>query len=162
MSGYGDDAGFEAWMTATGRSVPVSAPSSAVLRQRASDYLDALYGARFTGYPTGGLDQERAWPRTGATAQGHRRSLSNVVPAAVSGRPTAAAWHEANNPGSLSVAVSAAAAVKREKIDVIDTEYFASGASAIDDATVRLSEVEGLLAPFLRKAGAREPMVLVV
>jgi hypothetical protein len=161
MSGYGDDAGFEAWMTATGRSVPVSAPSSAVLRQRASDYLDALYGARFTGSPTGGLDQERAWPRTGATAWG-TAILDSVVPSAVIRASYSAAWHEANNPGSLSVAVSAAAAVKREKIDVIDTEYFASGASAIDDATVRLSEVEGLLAPFLRKAGAREPMVLVV
>lgn len=161
MSGYGDDAGFEAWMTATGRSVPVSAPSSAVLRQRASDYLDALYGAQFTGYPSGGLDQERAWPRTGATTQG-QAIASDVIPAAVERASYAAAWHEANNPGSLSVAVSAAAAVKREKIDVIETEYFASGASAIDDATVRLSEVEGLLAPFLRKAGAREPMVLVV
>lgn len=161
MSGYGDDAGFEAWMTATGRSVPVSAPSSAVLRQRASDYLDALYGAQFTGYPSGGLDQERAWPRTGATAQG-QAIASDVIPAAVVKASYAAAWHEANNAGSLSVATSAAAAVKREKIDVIETEYFGGGASAIDDATVRLSGVDGLLAPFLRKAGAREPMVLVV
>jgi len=161
MSGYGDDTGFEAWMTATGRSVPVSAPSSAVLRQRASDYLDALYGARFTGYPTGGLDQERAWPRTGATAQG-QAIASDVIPPAVVRASYAAAWHEANNAGSLSVATSAAAAVKREEVGMIKTEYFGAGASAIDDATVRISGVDGLLAPFLRSATAREPMVLVV
>lgn len=161
MSGYGDDTAFAAYLTASGLTLPEGAASSAVLRQRASDYMDALYGAQFTGYPTGGLDQERAWPRTGATAQG-QAIASDVIPAAVVKASYAAAWHEANNAGSLSVATSAAAAVKREEVGMIKTEYFGAGASAIDDATVRISGVDGLLAPFLRSATAREPMVLVV
>lgn len=161
MAGYGDDGGFDVWLAANGRTVPESGPSSAVLRQRGADYLDALYGARFTGSPTGGLDQERAWPRSGATAWG-QEIADDVIPPAVIRASYVAAWHEANNLGALSVAVSASGAVKREKVDVIEVEYFGGGASAVDDATLRLSEIEGLLAPFMRAVGAREPMVLVV
>lgn len=66
MAGYGDDAGFEAWLTENGYTLPGGAPSGEVLRNRGAGYIDGVYGARFSGIPTGGLAQERAWPRAGA------------------------------------------------------------------------------------------------
>lgn len=161
MAGYGTDDGFADWLAGNGHSLPGSAPSSAVLRQRASDYLDALYGAQFRGYPTGGVDQERAWPRTDATAWGQALA-ADVIPPAVIRASYAGAWHEATNPGSLAVASSASTAIKREKIDVIETEYFGGTGNALADATVRISEVDGLLKPFLKGEAANGPMVMVV
>ena len=68
MAGYGDDSGLAAYLAAQGYVLPEGAATLAVLRQRGSDYLDGLYGAQFRGVPTDGVTQERAWPRTGATA----------------------------------------------------------------------------------------------
>lgn len=158
MAGYGDDTGFAAYIAALGYTLPSGAPAPAVLRQRGSDYLDALYNApvdhkapRFSGYPTDPLVQERAYPRTGATAYGSAIA-SDIIPTAIINASYAAAWHEANNPGSLAVAASAAGAVKREKVDVIETEYFAGTGNVTADATVRISAVEGLVAPFLTRS----------
>ncbi|MBU2233182.1 MAG: hypothetical protein KKG69_18100 [Alphaproteobacteria bacterium] len=158
MAGYGDDTGFAAYIAALGYTLPSGAPASAVLRQRGSDYLDALYNApvdpkapRFSGYPTDPLVQERAYPRTGATAYGSAVA-SDVIPTAIINASYAAAWHEASNPGSLAVAATASRAVKRKKIDVIETEFFAGSGNVAADATVRISAVEGLVAPFLTRA----------
>lgn len=132
----GSDSGLTAWLEARGYELPVGAPSQAVLRQRATDYIDGLYGARLTEDPT--VDP-----------------LLTVLENAT----YAAAWHEANNPGSLSVAATASGAVKREKVGPLEVEFFEGGGNAAANATVLLSVVEGMLAPFLRK---REPFVMVV
>lgn len=123
----GSDSGFEAWMVARGHALPAGAPTVAVLRQRATDYIDAVYGPRLIG------DQ---------TADPLLTALETAT--------YVAAWHEANNPGSLSAAASASGAVKREKVGPIETEYFEGSGDASADATVRLSLVEGILAPYLR------------
>jgi hypothetical protein len=70
MAGYGTDAGFTAWASENGYTLPAEAPSVEVLRNRGAGYIDGVYGARFSGIPTGGFEQERAWPRTGAYAYG--------------------------------------------------------------------------------------------
>lgn len=148
MAGYGDDTAFAAWLAGNGYTLPEGTPTPAILRQRGSNYIDGLYGSRFSGVPTGGYAQERDWPRTGAKA--YKAVVpDDVIPVQVENASYEAAWHEANNPGALAVATSASAAVKREKIDVIETEYFAGSGDAVADATVVLSSVEGLLAPFL-------------
>lgn len=126
----GSDSGFEAWMVARGHVLPVGAPTPAVLRQRATDYIDAVYGPRLIG------DQ---------TADPLLTALETAT--------YVAAWHEANNPGSLSAAASQAGAVKREKVDVMETEYFEGSGNTVADSTVRLSLVEGLLALYLRPEG---------
>lgn len=158
MAGYGDDDGFHAWLSESGHAMPVGAPTPSILRQRGSVYIDSVYGSRFLGAPTGGYDQERAWPRTGATAY-ETDIPTDAVPERVVIASYTAAWYEANNPGGLSVAATAAGAVKREKIDVIETEYFAGSGNAVQDATVTLLDVEGLLAPFFGTLG---PAVYVV
>ncbi len=148
MAGYGDDTLFAAWMVSNGLTLPGDAPTPAILRQRGSDYVDGLYGPLLPGSPTGGIDQERAWPRVGARA--FNVSLADdSIPLKWVHASYWAAHHEGNNPGALAVSATAAGSVKREKIDVIETEYFAGSGDASADATVRLSAVEGLVAPFL-------------
>jgi len=47
------------------------------------------------------------------------------------------------------VATSASRSVKRLKVDVIEKEFFEGSGNAAEDATLRLTDVEGLVAPFL-------------
>lgn len=135
----GSDNGFQAWMDARDHTLPAGAPSPAVLRQRATDYIDALYGAQLVG------DQ-----------------AVDPLLTALETATYVAAWHEANNPGSLSASATASAAVKRRKVDVIETEYFEGSGNALADSTVRLSLVEGLLAPFLRPQTQNGPVLLAI
>lgn len=123
----GSDSEFQAWMGARGHTLPAAAPSPAVLRQRATDYIDAEYLVRIIGDPT-----------------------TDPILTALEMATYVAAWHEAANPGSLSAAASASGAVKREKVGPLETEYFEGSGDATADATVRLSLVEGTLAPYLR------------
>ena len=82
MAGYGEDNGFTAWLADNGLTLPDDALAVAVLRQRGSSYIDGLYGLKFSGQPTGGLAQERAWPRTGAEALG-QSIPADLVPNAI-------------------------------------------------------------------------------
>lgn len=159
MAGYGSDERFEQWMADNGYSTASDGDLTvAQLRQRGSAYIDALYEPKFPGYRTGGLAQERAFPRIGASAYGQEIG-SEVIPLAVEHASYHAALHEGANPGSLSVAATAAGAVKREKVDVLEVEYFQGSGNVTADATIRLSAVEGLLAPLFSRPG---PAVFVV
>jgi hypothetical protein len=137
MAQHGTEQGFTDWLAARGHDLPDGAPSPAILLQRATDYLDAVYGARL------------------ANAE-----ASDALDLALERATYAAAWHEAQNPGSLSVSVVASQQVKREKIDVIETEYFQGTGGALATATPQLSLVDGILAPFLDKPAL--PAVFVV
>lgn len=147
MAGYGTDQGFSDWLTTNGHVLPENALAPAILRHRGSQYIDGLYGSRFSGQPTGSFTQDRAWPRSGATAQG-QSIPPDVIPVAVEQAAYAAAFQEALKPGSLSVTATSAGALKRKKIDVIEREYFEGSGDAVADNTLRLSAVEGLLAPY--------------
>lgn len=125
MAGQGTPAGFETWLSERGYVLPEGAPSPAILLQRATDYLDAVYGPRLAG-----------------------AEESDALTSALERATYAAAWHEANNPGSLSVTATASGSVKRKKVGPLEKEYFEGSGDALADATVRLSAVEGLLAPF--------------
>lgn len=147
MAGYGSDTGFQDWLITNGHVLPESALAPAILRQRGSQYIDGLYGSRFAGVPTGGFEQERAWPRTGAEASG-QTIPSGVVPVAIEQASYHAAYQEAMKPGSLAVSATSAGALKRKKIDVLEKEFFEGSGDAVADNTLRLSTVEGLLCPF--------------
>jgi hypothetical protein len=149
MAGYGSDEGLQTWLDSFGYEIPSGSSSPAVLRQRGSQYVDGLYGSKFPGTPTGGIEQERAWPRTDVEIYGAAVS-SSAIPTAVEHASYAAALYEAENPGGLAVAITAAGVVKREKVGPIEVEYqAASGGSATQAVTPLLSMVEGLLAPFI-------------
>lgn len=147
MAGYGSDTGFQDWLTENGHVLPEGALAPAILRQRGSQYIDGLYGSRFSGQPTEGFAQERAWPRSGAYS--HGQSIpTDLIPVAVEQAAYAAAFQEALKPGSLSVSAMNAGVLKRKKIDVLEKEYFEGSGDAVADNTLRLSVVEGLLAPY--------------
>ena len=151
MAGYGDDSGLTAWLAAEGRTLPSGAPTAAVLRQRASVYIDAVYGPRFYGVPTDSITQDRAWPRTGAKAYG-QGIASDVIPAAVVQASYVAAYEEAISPGSLSVTGSGG--IKREKVGSLEVEYFEAASQDLKDAAARrvappILAIDGLLAPFM-------------
>jgi hypothetical protein len=146
---YGTDQGFTDWLAINGLTLPLTAPTPAILRQRGSQYLDGVYGSRFWGVPTCGFSQERAWPRTGAKAYG-QTIPDNDIPVAVEQASYAAAHQEAIKPGSLSVSATATGAVKRKKIGPIEKEFFEGSGDVIADGILKLSAVEGLLAPYLK------------
>ena len=87
-----------------------------MLRNRGAGYIDAVYGARFSGIPTGGFAQEPAWPRTGAYAHGQLIG-DGIIPDAVIKGQLCRSRQEATWPGSMSVVGSAATAVRREKVE---------------------------------------------
>lgn len=151
MAGYGSDELFAAFLTANGLTLPVGAPAAAVLRQRGSAFIDNAYGERFRGVPTAGISQDRAWPRTGATAYG-AAIADDVIPTAVVSAAYFAAYREATSPGSLSATSSGG--VKREKVGSLEVEYFEAASQELRDANARrlapaILEIEGLLAPFI-------------
>lgn len=118
-------------------------------RQRGSTYIDGTYGDRFSGLPTDGVEQERAWPRTGATAYGSALA-GDIIPLRVVNASYEAALLELRTPGSLSVVTDPAKRVKRQKVDTIEREFFdpaeaEPGAIAGPVASI----IDGLLAPLL-------------
>lgn len=146
MAGYGTDEGFTAWLTENGYTLPAGAPSPAVLRQRGSTTIDALYGSRFVGHPTQGAAQERQWPRIGAYALG-----AYLVPDAVPDAVVKASYHAAfaalgSSPSGLITNPSQA---KRVKVGDVETEFATSQASFTGSDDVPVTILDGLLAPFL-------------
>ena len=158
MAGYGDDDGFTAYMTANGYTVPEGSIPAA--RQRGSAYIDAAYGARFTGVPTGGVEQERAWPRTGATAFGTALA-SDIIPVRVVNASYEAALIEMREPGSLSAIISGTSLIKRERVDgAVEVEYAVSDKTDLATAAQPIvTAIEGMLAPLVTRP---MPGILVV
>lgn len=150
MAGYGTDDAFAVWLISNGYSLPEGAPAPAVLRQRGSTYVDGTYGSRFVGQPTGGYEQERQWPRSGAVVAGSSIP-DGVIPLPVVHASYEAALQEAREPESLSLIGSAAERVKREKVDgAVEVEYQQSGSEDLAAAMMPvMTVIEGLLAPFL-------------
>lgn len=146
MAGYGTDEGFAGWLSENGHTLPGDAPLPAVLRQRGSSYVDAVYGSRFSGVPLDAA-QDRAWPRTGASIFGQALA-TDLIPNRVVNASYEAAWIEARAPGSLSVVTDPAKRVKRQKVDTIEREFFEPGADGGSTAPVS-STIEGMLAPLL-------------
>ena len=149
MAGYGDDTGFAAWLADAGLSLPVGAPLPAVLRQRGSDYLDATYAARLQcSAPTGGFDQERAWPRTGHMVLGMAVGDADI-PSAWVRASYRAAWREATTPGWATSSRDPSRMTKREKADVVEREFFEPGETAGASGANIDAMIEGLIGPFL-------------
>ncbi|WP_435170821.1 DnaT-like ssDNA-binding protein [Falsirhodobacter sp. 1013] len=149
---YGTDDGFADWLDSLGISLPVSAPDLAVLRARGSDYIDAAFGARFKGVTTA-VDQPNQWPRSGVVLNG-RPLPDGLVPLAVVQAAYRAALAEGQGFSLSRTIDPTAPIVKREKVDVIETEYFQPPANA-DAGVPVVAGLDGLLAPFLKPVNAR-------
>ncbi len=151
MAGYGQDQGLTDWLTANGLSLPAGALSPAVLRQRGSAYVDGTYGPRLMcSAPTGGIDQERAWPRTGHVVNGIAIA-ADAVPTKWVEASYRAAYLIATNPAFGASTVNPMQRVKRQKVDVIEREFFDGGAVEIGAGGLAAidAEIDGLVAPLL-------------
>lgn len=150
MAAYGTDDGFAAWLTEQGYVLPGTAPAPAILRARGSAYVDG-YERYWTGQRTGGVTQELGWPRTGATVNCVAAVPSDVIPPAVVTAAYRAAWLDAETPGVLTGAISTAGTrVKRQKVDVIEREFFDDGKAEIGGGPSFIdSMIDGLLGQFI-------------
>lgn len=129
MAGYGNDTDFQAWLTANGLSLPTGSPTPAILRQIGSDYVDGAYEGRLQcSRRTGGFSQDRAWPRTGHTVN-CEVVPSDLIPQAWVNASYRAAYLQAVS-GFAQGGVDPSRVVKREKVDVIEREFFAKGDGA--------------------------------
>lgn len=94
---------------------------------RASAYVDSLgldgSLSLFPGTKTGGRAQLRAWPRTGAYDIDGIAIAADSVPLEVENATYESALRELAAPGSLNPDYTPGAQVKREKVDVLETEY---------------------------------------
>ncbi len=153
MAGYGSNEEFQDWLDSQGLSIPDDAPSLDVLRQIGSDYVDAAYEYMLKcSHRTDPFNQERVWPRTGHYFNG-QPVPDNLIPKAWVLASYRAAWLEANNPGWATNPSTPGRITKREKVDVIEREFFSAeeaggGASAAPGFPTD-AVINGLVVPWL-------------
>lgn len=155
MAGYGTDDGLEAWALAQGIILPAAANLSAI-RQIGSDYLDAAYEGRLgCSRRTEGFEQERAWPRTGHRF--NRQAVpSDLIPPAWVNASYRAAYLEAMTPGWGTGSTDPNRVVKRQKVDVLEREFFAPGDVNGSSSSVGMTAdaiINGMVGPWLCPEG---------
>ena len=157
MAGYGDDAGFQAWLSGQGLTLPVGA-TPATLRQIGSDYVDAAYEYKLQcSQRAGGFEQERAWPRSGHRINGQPVPDTLIPPAWVNASYRAA-YLEATNPGWATGTQDPNRVTKREKVDVIEREFFAAEDAAGSSSAAGITSdaiINGMVLPWLCSATRR-------
>lgn len=155
MAAYGTKEGFVQYATDHGYAFPEGATDTqiAAAMLRGSLVIDR-YEPKFSGARTGGYDQARAWPRTGAVT-----NYGQAIPADDTPKPIIDASYEASfleliTPDSLSPVVTGNAVTKREKVGELEIEYAVSSSSSAADvvafATPVVTMIEGLLWQFMR------------
>ena len=158
MSAYGTDDGLTAWLAAQALSLPEGSPSEAVLRQIGSSYVDAAYEYRLQcSRRAGGFAQELAWPRTGQFVNGESVPDDFIPPAWVNASYRAA-YLSAVTPGWATASIDATRQTRREKVDVVEREYFASADAAGSDAAPGMASdgvINGMVLPWLCKTTRR-------
>lgn len=140
VTAYATSVGNTAWAAAT-----TAAQEAAIVR--ATNYLrdETLWAWRGQKKT---YAQRMPWPRTGAQEQRGPAVPDDVVPWRVTDACCAAALLELSSPGSLQPKLARGGQVVSESIGPISTSY-AAGAPARDTIT----QVAGILAPLLRRAG---------
>jgi len=113
---------------------------------KASDYLDRKYVGRFAGEPMAA--DVLAWPRRCTTY------ATNAIPTGIKNACAEAALDAL--AGSLSPNIAPIGAIKRDKTDVLETEYFEPGSQF----TVR-PVVDGWMRPYISSASMNVPVVRV-
>lgn len=149
---YGTDQEFQDWLDAQGLELPDDAPSLSVLRQIGSTYIDAAYEHKLQcSRRTGGFQQELAWPRTGHTMNGENVP-NNFIPPAWINASYRAAWLQATSQGWATNSFDATRVTKREKVDVIEREFFSASDVAGSDVAAGMPSdaiINGMVAIWL-------------
>src|SRR5690606_22776375 len=131
---YGDISDASAYHVARGNTAWATYTSAQQLAAliRGSDYVDQRYREKlksgrwvsmFSGAKTGGRNQAREWPRTGATDYEGNEIADDVVPVEVEHAAYEAALREAAAPGSLSPDYVPTERVTQETVGPITVKY---------------------------------------
>ena len=148
---YGSDEGLTAWVTAQGLTLPVGANLTA-LRTVGSAYVDGAYEHRLAcSSRTGGFTQEMAWPRSGHYING-QKVPPDLIPPAWINAAYRAAYLQATQPGWATGSTNPNRVTKREKVDVIEREFFAASDTAQADVAAGMNAdgvINGMVAIWL-------------
>lgn len=150
---YGTEANADQYHTARGNAAWTGSSAVKVAAlTRASQYIDGMGQcdgmSLFPGTKTEGRAQYLAWPRTGATDFSGAAILSDEVPIEVQYATYEAALRELVTPGSLSPDYVPGQQVKREKVDVLETEY-TTPAEGVNPVRPVVSVIMDMLAPVM-------------
>lgn len=164
MAAYGTKEGFQQYAEDHGYVIPDGTTDAQIVAAmlRGSLVIDR-YEPKFSGTRTGGYNQERAWPRTGAVTYYGQEIPADVVPQPIINASYEAAFLELINPGSLSPVVTGNSIAKKEKVGELEVEYAVSSSTSSADvvaaATPVVTIIDGLLWQFFRQI---TPWALVV
>jgi hypothetical protein len=117
---------------------PLSEEDKEAAIHRAMNYLEAKSWMGMASSET----QSLAWPRTGVYYRGYLLG-SDVIPKALKSALAEASYRESVNPSILLPDLERGGAIKRKKIDVLETEWF-NGASNETQFTAIDSLLAGL------------------
>ena len=157
---YATIAEADAWHADRGRTTWTGADAvkEAALR-RATTWIDAAFGARFSGAKTGGRAQSLAWPRTGATDADGVAIPPDEIPVEIKQATYEAALRELVSPGSLNPDIvpvtTTGGAVKRvrKKVGPLETETeYTEGATSGSSHPI-FPVINGILAGLLGRSG---------
>lgn len=126
--------GNEAWAAAE------EFAREAALR-RASAYLSSSFSWR--GVRTHRRGQSLAWPRAGVTDSEGDALPSDTIPAEIVSATCEIAAVELANPGAMSPSIDLTQRVKRERVDVLETEYFAASAGDVRPVLPMVADLIG-------------------
>lgn len=142
---YGTEVGFEEYCDARAYTVPANADVVPALL-RASLFIDANFGSQFTGVKTGGRDQLRAWPRSGAYDAEGWGYQDNEYPVHLLHATYEATLRELVSPGSLSPDVTPGKIKTAVSVGSVSVSYASGG---IQGEKPVLTILGGVLAPLL-------------
>lgn len=152
---YGDLTGATDYHAAHGNAAWSAATSDQQQQALliASEWIDAQFGDQFAGYPTGKIDQERAWPRTNAYDVYGRVYADDEIPARVAQATYEVALRQVQSAGSLFKDFTPASYIKQLSVDgAVSLTY--AGASGLADVQVAIPAVGPILKPLLVDSSA--------
>lgn len=148
---YGTREDAEAYHSARGNTAWATASSEAqdAALVRASQGLDALYGARYPG-AVADAAQALLWPRRGVTYRGHHLD-EDAVPLPIIRAAYELALRELNSPGSIIPDFDPSGTIKRErkKLGPLEQELEYASPATASAARPAFVVVDGILAELL-------------
>jgi len=124
----------------------------------ASEWIDGKYRASFPGLKVGQRDQVREWPRQGAQDRDGYAIDPDVVPEEVERATYEAALRQLTAPGSLTVDVTLATAIKEVAVEgAVSVKY--AGGSGIYDYQLSIPAADRAIAPVLTGQTAASGLV---
>lgn len=144
---YGSDAEMTAYLSLTGRSVPVTT-TPAIARQYGSQYVDS-FELEYRGVA---VDTDASFPR----------DLWPVVPVRVEQAAYEAGYAWASGVAIFGTGGTIGGQVIREKLDVLEVQYAAPEGGYWESNRYILPLAYSLLLPFFKRSGGFFPSAFVV